>query len=54
MDMNAVFQRLGMPKTENPPHTLEFLAELQRRWVLSIPYENIDILMDKPLSLRAH
>lgn len=51
MDINAYFHRIGL--FASPDEGLEFLQKLQYAHVLSIPYENIDILNKKALDLRS-
>ena len=51
MDIKACFERLGLPEDTEVSLTYDFLCELQRRWVLSVPYENLDILSGIPISL---
>ena len=42
--------RIGLGAT-TPTETEEFLNTLQERFVLSVPYENLDIINGKPISL---
>lgn len=46
---DAYLARLGFDAPEEP--TLEFLQRLQRTHVQAIPYENLDVLAGKPVSL---
>ena len=48
--INEFLARIGMGG-EKVSHTLDFLARVQERFVLKVPYENIDILEKKPISL---
>ena len=48
--INEFLARIGMAGTE-VSHTLAFLARVQEQFVLTVPYENIDILDKKPISL---
>ncbi|MBO5671141.1 MAG: arylamine N-acetyltransferase, partial [Clostridia bacterium] len=48
----AFLARIGLTGTP-VTHTKEFLGAVQNACVLSIPYENLDILDGKPLSLKA-
>ena len=50
MNVNLYFNRIGM-KTENVSHTYEFLKELQQKHICAVPYENLDILNEKPIDL---
>lgn len=44
--------RIGLAGTP-VAHTVEFLGAVQTACVLTIPYENLDILQNKPISLNA-
>ncbi len=46
----AFLARIGLSDTPIA-HTVEFLGAVQQACVLSIPYENLDILDSKPISL---
>ena len=48
--INLFLERIGMAGT-CVLHTLDFLGRLQEQFVLTVPYENIDILEEKPISL---
>ena len=52
MKKEAYFQRIGMPEDTVPQLTGEFLSRLQYQHVISVPYENLDILAGRPLSLE--
>lgn len=51
LDIAAYFERLGMPRDTVPEYTYDFLRELQYRQVTTVPYENLDVLEGKPISL---
>ena len=46
----AFLARIGLSGTPIA-HTVDFLGAVQTACVLTIPYENLDILADKPVSL---
>ena len=50
--INRFLERIGMEGAQ-VSHTLAFLARLQEQFVLTVPYENIDILEGKPISLSS-
>jgi len=50
IDTAAYLRRIGMPD-DDAAHSYAFLSQLQYRHVLSVPYENMDILAGIPLSL---
>lgn len=50
--INAFLRRIGLEGTA-PELTLEFLGKVQEACVLTIPYENLDILNNIPISLCA-
>ena len=47
------FERIGLDKDTGIEHTYEFLKKVQYAAVVSIAYENLDILDKKPLCLDA-
>lgn len=49
--INAFLSRIGLTGT-TPEHTVEFLGKLQEACVLTIPYENLNILDNIPVSLE--
>jgi N-hydroxyarylamine O-acetyltransferase len=50
MDIDAYLKRIGVSGRKKPD--LEFLTELQRRHLLSIPFENLDIVpLGKPFGI---
>ncbi|MBQ8509636.1 MAG: arylamine N-acetyltransferase [Clostridia bacterium] len=51
--INAFLRRIGLAPGANIEHTISFLGEVQSRCVTTIPYENLDILRGKPISLEA-
>ena len=51
MDVNKYLQRIGVEKEETGEPDLELLKKLQLAHVLSVPYENVDIIKNTPLSL---
>src|SRR5437867_30164 len=51
MDLDAYLKRIGIAKRRKPD--LEFLTELQTRHMLSIPFENLDIVpLRKPFGIN--
>lgn len=48
-DLNAYLTRLGYTGPREP--TLAVLAELQHRHVCTIPFENLDVLLGRPIRL---
>ena len=48
--INAFLDRIGLCG-EKVEHTLDFLGKVQKACVLTIPYENLDILSGIPVSL---
>lgn len=51
LDIAAYLERIGMPSDVKVEPSLAFLREVTYRQVTTIPYENLDILAGKPLSL---
>lgn len=47
------FKRIGLPEDTKIEKTYEFLKDIQYRCVTTIPYENLDILKNIPISLDA-
>lgn len=52
MNVTKYLERIGVSASLPILPTYENLCMLQLRHVLSVPYENIDILLEKPLSLN--
>ena len=50
-ELSAFFSRIGLPQDTKTEYTPDFLARIQYAAVLSIPYENLDILSGTPLDL---
>jgi len=50
MDKNEYLRRIGIEKNDVAP-TLENLKLLQRRHLLSVPFENLDIHWQRPINL---
>ena len=50
MNAKLYLERIGM-RPEDVSHTYEFLKALQCNHICSVPYENLDILNDKPIDL---
>jgi N-hydroxyarylamine O-acetyltransferase len=51
MTLEKYLNRIGIKETPGP--TLEALNEIQKAHLFTVPYENLDILIKKPLSLKA-
>ena len=51
IDLNAYLTRIGYDGPEGTPPTLETLRAIQRGHVCSIPFENLDAVLDKPIRL---
>ena len=49
-DLPAYLRRIGLPASQPPP-TVESLFALHRAHVESIPFENLDILLGRPIRL---
>ena len=52
MDIQAYFRRIGLPEDTKVEPTGAFLSTLQYQHVISVPYENLDIIAHRPLSLE--
>ena len=52
MDITAYLKRLGLDDSD-VSHSYDFLCRLQYAHITHIPYENLDILRGKPISLEA-
>lgn len=52
MKIKKFFKRIGLPDDTMVEHNYEFLKKIQNNSVLFIPYENLDLLRKKPLSLE--
>lgn len=50
--MKKYLARLGLPEDTEVTKTYDFLSKLQYAHVTKVPYENLDILRGKPLSLE--
>ncbi len=50
MNANRYLERIGMASSD-VSHTYEFLKVLQHNHICTVPYENLDILNDVPISL---
>ena len=48
----AYFRRIGLPEDTPVSHTKDFLGLVQYHHVISVPYENLDILDHRPISLE--
>ena len=53
MDIKAYLERIGLSEDFVPKVSYDALCEIHLRHVLSVPYENLDIINKKPLSLDA-
>ena len=51
MDIKRYFSRIGLPANTEQKPTYELLKKLQLAHITSVPYENLDIIDGKPLSL---
>ena len=51
MNVEKYLERIGVSPSECKVADLELLKKLQLAHILSVPYENIDIIQNKPLSL---
>lgn len=52
IEKEAYFRRIGLPEDTPVSLTKDFLERIQYQHVISIPYENLDILNHRPLSLK--
>ena len=52
MDKRKYFERIGFDADTEVTHTYEFLKKFQEAHVYSVPYENIDAVEGKPISLN--
>ncbi len=50
----AYFKRIGLPENTKIEYTSEFLKKIQYQHVINVPYENLDILNNRPISLEAN
>jgi N-hydroxyarylamine O-acetyltransferase len=50
LDLQAYLDRIGYPGAPRPD--LETLVELHRRHLLAIPYENLDVQLERPVGLE--
>jgi N-hydroxyarylamine O-acetyltransferase len=53
IEKEAYFRRIGLPEDTKVEFTREFLCKLQYQHVISVPYENLDILDNRSISLNA-
>lgn len=53
MDVKKYFERIGLSEDTKISYTYDFLKKLQLCHVTTVPYENLDILDEIPLSLKA-
>ncbi len=51
-ELAAYLRRLGLSRAERP--SLPFLTRLQRRHLLRVPFENLDIFWGRPIPLDVH
>lgn len=52
IEKEAYFRRIGLPEDTPVVLTSDFLSKVQYQHVISVPYENLDILDRRPLSLE--
>ena len=52
IEKEAFFRRIGLPADMPVTHNEDFLRKVMYQHVLSVPYENLDILDRRPLSLE--
>lgn len=52
MDVKRYFERIGLSRNTEVFYDYDFLKKLQLHHVLSVPYENLDIIDGKPISLE--
>ena len=50
MNANLYLERIGLTSAD-VTHTYDFLKKLQQNHICSVPYENLDILNEKPIDL---
>ncbi len=53
MKIKEYFKRIGLPDDTKIEQNYEFLKKIQNNSVLHIPYENLDLLDKKPISLES-
>ena len=53
IEKEAYFRRIGLPADTKVELTCEFLSKVQYQHVISVPYENLDILDRRHISLEA-
>tara|TARA_R110002072_G_scaffold184190_1_gene340601 strand:+ start:234 stop:1088 length:855 start_codon:yes stop_codon:yes gene_type:complete len=51
IDLNAYLTRIGYDGPDETPPTLETLGTIQRAHVCTIPFENIDAILNQPIKL---
>lgn len=51
IDKEAYFRRIGLPEDTKVEKTYEFLKKIQYQHVISVPYENLDIIDKRRISL---
>lgn len=49
-DVDVILRRIGIDRRPSP--SPENLAVLQRAWVGTIPFENLDIVLGRPINLE--
>lgn len=52
IEKEAYFRRIGLPEDTKVEFTGEFLRKVQYQHVISVPYENLDILAHRKISLE--
>ena len=52
IEKEAYFRRIGLKEDTGVELTREFLCKVQYQHVISVPYENLDILDKRPISLK--
>lgn len=52
IEKESYFRRIGLPEDTKVELTSEFLNKVQYQHVISVPYENLDILDRRPISLE--
>ena len=52
MEIKGFFKRIGLPENTEIEQNYEFLKLIQQSCIVSIAYENLDLLAKKPLSLE--
>lgn len=52
IEKEAYFRRIGLPEDTKIEKTYEFLKKIQYQHVITVPYENLDILKNRHISLE--